>query len=86
MVIEPYGNDQFYNARQVVTLEIGAAMHPHRLSSAGLARVLHEKVLQPECRARVKAIGAVLRAEDGLALRMRPAGTVDEESIPGLTN
>jgi len=29
--------------------------------------VLHEKVLQPECRARVKAIGAVLRAEDGLA-------------------
>jgi UDP:flavonoid glycosyltransferase YjiC (YdhE family) len=66
MVIEPYGNDQFYNARQVVALGLGAAMHPHRLTPAGLARVIREKVLQPECRARVEALGAVIRAEDGL--------------------
>jgi len=68
VVIEPYGNDQFYNARQVVALGLGVAMHPHRLTPAGLARALREKVLTPECRARVAALGARIRAEDGLTV------------------
>jgi UDP:flavonoid glycosyltransferase YjiC (YdhE family) len=68
VAIEPYGNDQFFNARQVVALGLGVAMHPHRLTPAGLARALREKVLTPECRARVAALGARIRAEDGLAV------------------
>jgi UDP:flavonoid glycosyltransferase YjiC (YdhE family) len=66
VAVEPYGNDQFYNARQVLALGLGAALHPHRLTAEGLARILAEKVLVADCRARVEAFGARLRAEDGL--------------------
>ena len=66
IVVEPYGNDQFLNARQVVTLGLGAAMHPHKLKPSGLVRVLRDKVLTPECRTRVETIGRVIRAENGL--------------------
>lgn len=67
VAVEPYGNDQFYNARQVVALGLGAALHPHRVTPEGLAHVLREKVLSSDCRARVAALGARIRAEDGLA-------------------
>ena len=66
VVVEPYGNDQLLNARQVLVHGLGAAMHPHRLTPSGLVRVLRDKVLTPECRARVEAFGGVIRAENGL--------------------
>ena len=52
LLIEPYGNDQFYNARQVVRLGVGAAVNPHTLNAEGLARVLAERVLTTKNRSR----------------------------------
>ncbi|MGF1655771.1 MAG: glycosyltransferase [Verrucomicrobiales bacterium] len=47
-LVEPWGNDQFYNARQVIALGIGAAINPHKLNVAGLERVLLNSVLTRE--------------------------------------
>jgi UDP:flavonoid glycosyltransferase YjiC (YdhE family) len=68
MLVEPYGNDQFFNARRVLALGVGAAMHPHKLTATGLTRVLDEKVLTADVRRRASELGARLRAEDGLAV------------------
>lgn len=65
LVIEPYGNDQFYNAWIVQKRGYGTAVHPHRLTAEGLATVLAEKVLRPEARQGVKSASAVIRGEDG---------------------
>ncbi len=53
--------------RRVLALGVGAAMHPHKLTATGLARVLEEKVLATEVRLRVRELARCLRAEDGLA-------------------
>ena len=66
LLIEPYGNDQFFNAMRVIELEVGAAMHPGKLTAEGIARVLAEKVLSPVYRRRAEAIGAHIRLESGL--------------------
>jgi UDP:flavonoid glycosyltransferase YjiC (YdhE family) len=66
MLVEPYGNDQFFNAKQILSLKIGAAMHPHRITADGLAHVLQTKVLTDECKQNVQAIGAKIRAENSL--------------------
>lgn len=71
LLIEPFGNDQFFNAARVAELGVGAAMHPHRLSPDGIARVLRDKVLTPAYRERAATLGASLRAEDGLAAACR---------------
>ncbi len=66
LLIEPFGNDQFYNAAQAVNLGAAAAMHPFQLTVDGLVRVLREKVLVNETRQRAAAIGRQIAAEDGL--------------------
>ncbi|EIJ43334.1 glycosyl transferase, UDP-glucuronosyltransferase [Beggiatoa alba B18LD] len=66
MVIEPLGNDQFFNAQRVLSLGIGAAMHPHKITVDGLARVLETKVLTEETRYKTQLLGEKIRAEKGL--------------------
>jgi UDP:flavonoid glycosyltransferase YjiC (YdhE family) len=66
MLVEPYGNDQFFNARRVLALGVGSAMHPHKLNATGPARVLAEKVLTADVQRRGAALAASLRGEDGL--------------------
>jgi UDP:flavonoid glycosyltransferase YjiC (YdhE family) len=68
MLVEPYGNDQFFNARRVLGLGVGAAMHPHKLTVIGLTRVLDEKVLTADVRRHALELGARLQAEDGLTV------------------
>jgi UDP:flavonoid glycosyltransferase YjiC (YdhE family) len=68
MLVEPYGNDQFFNARRVLGLGVGAAMHPHKLTVTGLARIMEEKVLTADVRRRALELGARLQAEDGLTV------------------
>lgn len=63
LLVEPHGNDQFYNARQVVALGAGAAMNPHRLEPATVAEVLASKVMTPACRERSRQIGTGLTSE-----------------------
>ncbi|MBL1177252.1 glycosyltransferase [Pantanalinema sp. GBBB05] len=67
MVVEPYGNDQFFNAKQILRLKIGAVMHPQRMTAEGLASVLQHKVLNDQCRQNVQNLGEKIREEDGLA-------------------
>jgi UDP:flavonoid glycosyltransferase YjiC (YdhE family) len=47
MLVEPYGNDQFFNAKQIVFHKVGAAMHPMRLQADEVAGVLQNKVVLP---------------------------------------
>ena len=68
MLVEPYGNDQFFNARRILALGVGAAMHPHKLTVTGLARVLEEKVLTADVRRRALELATGLQAEDGLTM------------------
>jgi UDP:flavonoid glycosyltransferase YjiC (YdhE family) len=68
MLVEPYGNDQLFNARRVLALGVGAAMHPHRLTAEGLARILNEKVLAPPVQASAAHLAARLQAANGLAV------------------
>jgi UDP:flavonoid glycosyltransferase YjiC (YdhE family) len=68
MLVEPYGNDQFFNARRVLGLGVGAAMHPHKLTATGLTRILEEKVLTADVRRNALELGARLQAEDGLTV------------------
>ena len=65
MLVEPYGNDQFFNAQRVLALGVGAAAHPKKISADALAQLLALRVLTPECRARAQALGAALQQEDG---------------------
>ncbi len=48
MLVEPYGNGQFFNAKRVVTLNLGAAVHPKKITPDGLAKILETKVLTNE--------------------------------------
>ncbi|MEH2366030.1 glycosyltransferase [Nostoc sp.] len=66
MLVEPYGNDQFINAKQVLLLGVGSAAHPHKLNETGLVQILTEKVLTPEYRRRAEEIGGKIRQEKGL--------------------
>lgn len=68
MVVEPHGNDQFFNARLVLAQGLGAAVHPKKISPDALAQLLAQRVLTPECRARAQTLGAALRQEDGTGL------------------
>jgi len=66
LLVEPYGNDQLYNASRVADLGVGAPMHPFRMTAEGLAKVLGEQVLSGGCRRRAERLGAAIRSEDGL--------------------
>ena len=66
MLVEPYGNDQFFNARQTLLLGIGVAMHPGRLTVDEITRVLDEKVLTPSYNKRASELGKKITREQGL--------------------
>jgi UDP:flavonoid glycosyltransferase YjiC (YdhE family) len=66
ILVEPFGNDQFYNSRQVLGLGVGAAVNPHRLTAEGVARVLAEKVLPEAARLRAHDYANRLNATDAV--------------------
>lgn len=66
-LIEPYGNDQFFNALRVVALGAGAAMNPGKLTVGGLVRVLRDKVLTAACRRRGTELAAHIIHDAGTA-------------------
>ena len=66
LLVEPYGNDQIFNALRVVQLRAGAAVHPHRATGPGIARVIEGKVLAPETREAVARVARALAREAGL--------------------
>ncbi len=66
MLVEPYGNDQFFNAKQIVFHGVGAAIHPMDLQVDELTRVLRNKVLTSGYKQRAVKMGAKIRQEAGL--------------------
>ena len=66
LLIEPFGNDQLFNARQVASLGAGAFTPPFETTPESLARLLEESVLTEDARQRAAWIGAAISAERGL--------------------
>lgn len=66
MLVEPYGNDQFFNALQVVRRGVGAAMDPTKTTVESLSQILRQKVLTEECKTNARKAAAIMRQEDGL--------------------
>jgi UDP:flavonoid glycosyltransferase YjiC (YdhE family) len=67
-LVEPYCNDQFYNAGRIAALGVGAAADHRRLTPENLAGALSHHVLTEAVRRRAEAIGGLIGSEDGLAL------------------
>jgi UDP:flavonoid glycosyltransferase YjiC (YdhE family) len=66
MLIEPYCNDQFFNARRVQSLGVGGIADPLGLTVERLIEVLRSEVLTDETRSRSASLSERIRAEDGL--------------------
>jgi UDP:flavonoid glycosyltransferase YjiC (YdhE family) len=66
MLVEPYGNDQFFNASRAVKLGIGAAAHPRWMTPEALAEVLKSKVLSSETCKRVRKLADALSSDPGV--------------------
>lgn len=65
MLIQPYGNDQFFNARRAVELGVAAAVNPNRLSDVDLANVLEKKVFDPAMKQRAESLGSQISRDKG---------------------
>ena len=66
VLVEPFGNDQFFNAQRVAELGVGVAAHPFQTTPDQLAELIEKQVLAPATRLRAKRLGRALRAEDGV--------------------
>jgi len=71
MLVEPWGNDQFFNALLVLKNGVGVAAHPKKLTARELAHLLAAKVLSQQIKDRVTAIGEGIRREDGIREAVR---------------
>jgi UDP:flavonoid glycosyltransferase YjiC (YdhE family) len=65
-LIEPYGNDQFYNARQLQALGAGVVVNPHALSAGGLAQVIEKQLLRESVQAAATECAKALADESGV--------------------
>jgi len=66
ILVEPFGNDQLYNASRVSLLGAGAVVQPFATTAEGLASVLAEQVLSASAREKAAAVGARIGAERGI--------------------
>jgi UDP:flavonoid glycosyltransferase YjiC (YdhE family) len=66
MLVEPYCNDQFFNASRAEALGVGAAADPASLTPPRLAEILEARVLTDEVAARADELSQAIRSEDGL--------------------
>jgi UDP:flavonoid glycosyltransferase YjiC (YdhE family) len=83
VLVEPFGNDQFFSALRVLRLRVGAAVHPINSTAHSIAGVLQSKVLGAGVRRRSQELGARLRGEDGIGQACRAieavlAGQLDD--------
>lgn len=70
-LVEPHGNDQFYNARQVMALGAGAAVNPHRLTAEGLASVLQREVFTEKRKTTAHRLAEAMASEPGVRHAVR---------------
>ena len=84
VLVEPFGNDQFFNANQVLRLGAGAALSPYEAGYRELSQAIGNRLLNDACRERTRKVGEQIRKENGLhnackmirryLNRMRPNG------------
>lgn len=65
LLVEPFGNDQFFNASRVRTMGVGAAVHPFQISPETIARVLREQVLSAPLKLKINKLAEKFQAENG---------------------
>ena len=65
LLAEPRAADDFFNARQILTLGLGSAMHPHMLTEEGLSQILAERVLTEDVLERCRELSTIVAGEDG---------------------
>lgn len=66
VLVEPYGNDQFFNALLMKKMGFGTAVHPHRISPERLAEVIEERLFSAQVRERAKQVASIIRDEGGV--------------------
>jgi UDP:flavonoid glycosyltransferase YjiC (YdhE family) len=76
MLVEPWGNDQFFNAMLILKNAVGAAVNPKKLTAGVVAHFIETKVLSQQTVGRVKALAAEIGREDGIreAVRLIESG------------
>jgi UDP:flavonoid glycosyltransferase YjiC (YdhE family) len=67
MLVEPYCNDQFFNANRVTALGVGGTADPLGLTAQTVADILERVVLTEETRRRAAELSVLIRAEPGVA-------------------
>lgn len=67
LLLEPFGNDQLYNASQAEHLGVAAVVHPLESTVDMLVEALHDRVLTPQARKNAGTMAQKLRGEDGLS-------------------
>jgi UDP:flavonoid glycosyltransferase YjiC (YdhE family) len=67
VIIEPFGNDQFFNAQRVVDLGVGIALNPFDAMEGDIVSAI-EGAMSKRVRLRARHLGRKLREEDGIAL------------------
>jgi UDP:flavonoid glycosyltransferase YjiC (YdhE family) len=67
MLVEPYCNDQFFNAARATALGVGGTADPLGLTAETVADVLQRVVLTEETRRRAAELAVPIRAEPGTA-------------------
>jgi UDP:flavonoid glycosyltransferase YjiC (YdhE family) len=68
MLVEPYMNDQFFNAQRIEALGVGGIADPLGLTVGPLCAVLERVVLTEATRRRAEELSTLIRAERGVAL------------------
>ena len=66
-LVVPFAHDQPDNADRVARLGVSRTLRPRRYRAARVAALLREMAEDGEMRARAAAVGATVRAEDGVA-------------------
>ena len=66
LLVEPNTHEQCFNAHRILRWQVGAAVHPKKITPEGIARVLEKKVLTPEYKQEAVKIQTQLQQEKGL--------------------
>ncbi len=82
VIVEPFGNDQFYNAGRMAALGAGIAFHPFEATVDGLAAAI-EQTQTRRMRLRARSLGRELRDEDGIGSAVTLIERVLEDRASG---
>jgi UDP:flavonoid glycosyltransferase YjiC (YdhE family) len=65
LLIEPFGNDQFFNANRVHELGVGAVLNPFTSTPEKIARAISDILREPHVRKKLGILSEKLQKEDG---------------------